>query len=412
MVRIGQAAKQFGISVDTINYYVEYGLLVPPRKGGQRDFDERTLSDLQRILELKELEFSLSEIHRILSLYRISHMASRQDSEDLRRIYEEKKEWCFREKQRFGDIAARLDAMIQNLDSHNDPAAGEIGVPVSMLDLLCCPRCDGTLGIYGANMTHKYIYSGELRCHCGYCATIENGIVLTPNKNTDVYDTPDINRDTYKNLPPHLISLFQKSYNWMLRQLERMDIADKVVLETHVNAWFFMHNHQQYLDPRGRYIIVDKYPETLLMYKQLIDQQGFANNILYIADSSTQLPLQTGCVDLNIDFFAVNEHYFYFNTLLMGDLRSYFAKDARTLGTYFYFSNGIRSMQRLLREYPTCSPKNFSLQSFEQEMQENGLRFLQRETVGYTTSSGDNIGFSFHCEGERMYLMPYLAASK
>ena len=42
-------------------------------------------------------------------------------------------------------------------------------------------------------------------------------------------------------------------------------------------------------------------------------------------------------------------------------------------------------------------------------MELGGFRVVEREDIGYTTSSGDNIGFSFHQEGERMYLMPYLA---
>ena len=114
-----------------------------------------------------------------------------------------------------------------------------------------------------------------IRDRCGYCASVQDGILLTPNENKDVYDTPDLDRKMYKDLPPSLISLFQHSYNWMVEKLQQMDLTDKVVMETYINAWFFMHNHLKYLDPRGKYIVVDKYPEMLSMYKSLIEPVSY-----------------------------------------------------------------------------------------------------------------------------------------
>lgn len=73
-MKIGQVAQRYGISRDNLYYYINYGLLVPPRMDKQYVFDDETLSDLERILELKELGFTLAEIHHILSLFRISDM--------------------------------------------------------------------------------------------------------------------------------------------------------------------------------------------------------------------------------------------------------------------------------------------------------------------------------------------------
>ena len=72
-MRIGEVVKKYGITKDTIHYYISYGLLVPPKKGTQYDFDNTAIKDLENILELKELSFSLSEIHKILSLTNISN---------------------------------------------------------------------------------------------------------------------------------------------------------------------------------------------------------------------------------------------------------------------------------------------------------------------------------------------------
>lgn len=407
-MRIGQVSKQYGISVDNLYYYINYGLLVPQRPGGQYVFDGQTLKDLELILELKEMNFSLKEIHRVLSLYRISGLAVSQDIEDLRAIYSKKLHQLREEKKRTEKSMENLQKKIADLSALLPDDRPEIGLPVRMLDHLCCPVCGSDFSLDDVRMDLKYIFSGSLSCSCGYTASIRDGILLTPNKNTDRYDTPDLQRKLYRDLPPSLISLFQRSYNWMLEKLDSLDLSGKVVLETYINAWFFLHNHQQYLDPRGQYIVVDKYPEMLQMYKTLMEKQGYGLDILFIADSSTRLPLKAGCVDLNIDYFAVNEHNFYHDTFLYDELAPYLAKDALLLGTYFYFDQGKRSMKNLLREYPTASPDNFDLNWFLSHM---GERILQQEDCGSTTSSGANIGFSFHHEGEKMYLRSYLARS-
>ncbi len=408
-MRIGQVSKLYGISTDNLYYYINYGLLVPQKPKGQYNFDRQTLKDLELILELREMKFSLKEIHMILSLYRVSSLAAQKDIEDLKEVYR-------RKIQEFNsDIAETeknirsLESKIKHLDALLPGKKSPVGLPLRMLDLLCCPICRKSFVIENASMNSRYIFEGRLTCECGYKAHIKDGILITPNRNTDVYDTPDLERKMYKDLPSSLISLFQNSYNWMTEKLSHMDLSQKVVIETYINAWFFMHNHQQYLDPSGRYIVVDKYPEMLFMYKKLMEQQGFDLDILFIADSSTCLPLKDRCIDLNIDYFAVNEHNFYHNSFLYDELAPYMKDNAKMLGTYFYFADGKKSMADLLREYPTCSPDNFSLTYFLSHMK--GM-ITDQEDCGFTTSSGSNIGFSFHHEGERMYLRSYLAENK
>lgn len=405
-MRIGQVSKKYSISKDNLYYYINYGLLVPKRKGSQYDFDAQTLDDLERILQLKEMKFSLKQIHNILSLYRISGLRDPKDAEDLKKIYMGQLKNLNTDRLKIDRQIGRLEKMITDIDSLNPRRLGFTGVPLSMMHCLCCPDCGSDFELSDVDMDQRYLYNAELKCSCGYQASIKKGILLTPNKNKDVYDTPDINRDMYKNLPPSLISLFQKSYNWMGERLQKINLKNKVVIETYVNAWCYMHNHQQNLDPEGKYIIVDKYPETLAMYKEIIEKQGCNPNILYIADSSTKLPLKKGIVDVCIDYFAVNEHNFYHESFLYDKLSAYFNDNTLLLGTYFYFDKGIQSIKNLIREYPTVSRNNFNLKYFTEKM---GNAIIEYEDCGYTESSGDNIGFSFHCDGEKMYLRSYLA---
>ena len=65
---IGDAARRAGISVRTLHHYDQIGLLHPSRVtgAGYRYYDEQALLRLEQILFLRELDFPLEEIARIL----------------------------------------------------------------------------------------------------------------------------------------------------------------------------------------------------------------------------------------------------------------------------------------------------------------------------------------------------------
>ncbi len=68
MLSIGETAKLFGINVRTLHFYDSIGLLKPSAltEVGYRQYDETSLNMLRRILILRELEFPLKEISKVL----------------------------------------------------------------------------------------------------------------------------------------------------------------------------------------------------------------------------------------------------------------------------------------------------------------------------------------------------------
>src|SRR5579862_1587357 len=65
---VKQVAAMSGVSVRTLHFYDETGLLKPARYGanGYRFYEEPQLLTLQQILFYRELGFELKEIERIL----------------------------------------------------------------------------------------------------------------------------------------------------------------------------------------------------------------------------------------------------------------------------------------------------------------------------------------------------------
>lgn len=68
-MKINEVAKRAGVTVRTLHYYDEIGLLKPREitEAGYRLYDDTTLETLQQILFFRELDFSLTDIKEIMT---------------------------------------------------------------------------------------------------------------------------------------------------------------------------------------------------------------------------------------------------------------------------------------------------------------------------------------------------------
>lgn len=73
---IGEVAKKLNISVRTLRYYDQIGLMKPSQKGenGKRLYSNQDLLTLEKITLLKKLNLSLSDIEKVLSKITIEQL--------------------------------------------------------------------------------------------------------------------------------------------------------------------------------------------------------------------------------------------------------------------------------------------------------------------------------------------------
>lgn len=69
-MQIGEVAEQTGLSLRTIRYYEEVGLVTPSARttGGFRLYSETDLGRLRLVRRMKPLEFSLEEMKDVLAV--------------------------------------------------------------------------------------------------------------------------------------------------------------------------------------------------------------------------------------------------------------------------------------------------------------------------------------------------------
>jgi DNA-binding transcriptional MerR regulator len=66
LLTIGEVAEQYGVTLRTLRFYEQKGLLAPARRGSARLYGPRELSRLAVILKGKTLGFTLQEIQAML----------------------------------------------------------------------------------------------------------------------------------------------------------------------------------------------------------------------------------------------------------------------------------------------------------------------------------------------------------
>ena len=80
IVNIGKAAKLSNLTVKTVRYYADIGLVRPLKNNstGYRDFSEDDLARLQFVAKARKFNFSIQECEELLSLYSDKNRSSKE----------------------------------------------------------------------------------------------------------------------------------------------------------------------------------------------------------------------------------------------------------------------------------------------------------------------------------------------
>ena len=77
-IRIGEMAKKHGVTLRTLRFYEDKGLLMPRREGSMRLYTRRDNARLKLILLGRKVGFSLREVKQMIDLYDPSGSNTRQ----------------------------------------------------------------------------------------------------------------------------------------------------------------------------------------------------------------------------------------------------------------------------------------------------------------------------------------------
>ncbi len=138
-MRIGELAREVGVSTDTVRFYERSGWLprATRRDNTYREYGDADVEHLRLLIDLRRLDVPLEDAARIAGWCHAGHCAD--STAELPRVI----------KQRRREIADRITGL-QALDARLAGLLGHLGRPLRSLAVLDGPCCEAAVAVVGA----------------------------------------------------------------------------------------------------------------------------------------------------------------------------------------------------------------------------------------------------------------------
>ncbi|KGR75644.1 MerR family transcriptional regulator [Ureibacillus sinduriensis] len=350
-MKIGKFGQVNNITVDTIRHYMDMGLLVPEKKGGQYYFDDNCQKDLEMIMEFKTMGFSLNEIKTVLIFKNLGMLAGYEENAYFQSLFNHKYEKIAEEIAKLSAANKKIKKKIEEYNEKPGHTKVPMGIDISYLSLLCCPKCGEPLTLENGTINRNQIIEGELACHCR-TYKVEAGILITGTLNDII---PISNADDYiseyiLNTDPFYLETLQKGLQTLKRKITGLNLESKVILEPGTGVGFLLRTIYDALPDSCIYIAVDHNIEKQKFLKGLLERTGIKKNILFICSDFSEIPIKKHSTDIIIDHAGTSNYSFEHTDFLLEILDEFIKKEAYLLGTYLAFKN-FSTTSKVLPQY-------------------------------------------------------------
>lgn len=332
-MKIGEFAKKNNITQDTIRHYIDLGLLVAEKQGSQYRFTEEDSGDLEEIVKLKQLDFSLTEIQEILCFYRLEG----EKSNDFRSFYlsllERKKEQVRLEQLKFQEIDGHLKKRIHELKMDKASIHRKIGFPISSTPLLQCPECRSALDINGGTIERNMLMEAEFQCECGYISYIEDGIYVDKAAVGKKKKIPP-KQDFLEAASPKYINFLYNGTSTLIDYIQNHGSQSGYIMELDNCVGRFLMQYIEFLPKSCTYILICHDKERISNMKNNIELQQEHSNIIFFCCELDRLPFAPASIDIIVDHWMSKTYAKTADRDLMDIVSPFLKQEGLLVGAY------------------------------------------------------------------------------
>lgn len=402
-MRIGKFSELNKLSIDAVRHYMDLGLIVPEKQGGQYFFDSKCQKDLEDIMDFKGLGFSLHEIKTLFLYKSFNRLAPDQEKLFYQSFLKEKHDKVEQQIKELSAVKQGLEDRLELLKSRVSGDISAAGIPIRSLDLFCCNRCKGSLVLYDAEVNRNQIMHGRLRCACGEEYGIGSGVLKVgePHDSTSVGFRNDFVSEYIHETDPAYLDNLYRGLEWSSRRFKLCDPGNKVLLELGTGIGFFLRNIYEELPEHSTYIAVDHSMEKLRLLKSLLEGSGCKGNLLFICADFLEIPVREGAVDILLDFSGTSNYSFEHEEFLLERTDRYIKKNAYLFGAYILFKS-FSSRSLIDRKYRD----HFRLEAVRKRILSLGYAPLDERTSDCMDRGGKYE--SYFVEGEKVFTWSFI----
>jgi DNA-binding transcriptional MerR regulator/SAM-dependent methyltransferase len=352
-MRIGEFAQKHNITQDTIRHYLDMGLLVTKKDGSHYRFSEADSKEIDKIIELKQLEFSLTQIQEILCFHRLAGTKTDEYRNYFLHTLETKKEEVIKEQHRYEEIKSHINKKIDELNTDEVNNNNKLGFPMSSMEIIQCPNCEGTLSIYDGIIEKNMIINANLRCRCDYNAIIENGIYIDEKsirkKMLNGKDMPS-KKEFLDAASPKFVNFFYDGMAMLIDNIREHGDGAKYIMELENCVGTFLMQYMRYLPSNSTYILIDNDKDRLAKLKNNIELHHKHSNFMFFCCDIDKLPIVNSSIDVIIDHWMTKNYAQSKNQFLLDIVSPLLKQNGLLVGAYPHFGIGSKNFHGIQPE--------------------------------------------------------------
>ncbi|NDI33284.1 MerR family transcriptional regulator [Chengkuizengella sediminis] len=411
-MKIGQFAKNNNVSIDTVRHYMEIGLIIPEKRTGQYQFDDKCNEDIQDIIYLKDLEFTLNEIKKIFQYKRLGKLSALQNNQYYKRLFEEKYEEIELKINQYQNAKQKLKNEIVRLHNSDDHKYQQIGIPFSALSLFECKKCSSELSISNGDIQYNQILNGTLHCECDEQYIIKDGILFSSDTVGDsnhlqkqdqvMNDFSHFLSEYIKETDDEFINNILKTIDITFKKLDLNDLKNKTMLHLGTGLGFSLRHIYDSLPNKTLYIAVDHDYQRHQVLKSILETYNIRKNILFICSDFLNIPIKNQSIDYLIDT-GTSTYNSNHESFLLKEIQHYLKSKSYLVGSYIYYSNfhvQNNTIEEPFRKY-------FQIENIKDEINKLNYDPIFNESIIYSDKTPGKYEINIF-EGEKVYSYMYI----
>ena len=398
-MRIGEFSKKNNISIETIRHYIDLELIIPYKNGGQYEFDDNSQRTLNKILELKSLGFTLNEVKSIL-IYEMLGKFTFDDNNLLENLFKLKEKEINKKIEELSDMEVRIKEKIKEINKKEYKDNVTIGIDINSLKYLSCISCGNDMYLQEGKIKNNKVMNGKLRCTCGEEYIIDSGILkVENNKISKENDYKNFVEEYLKESDKDYISNIRKGLEWSCKNLKKVELKNKVLLEIGIGFGFLLRNLYSMLE-NNIYIAIDNDINKLIYLKSLLEKVNLNNNIILICTDFKKIPIKDEVIDIFLDYAGSSNYWIEKNDFEINDILKYLKKDAYVLLSYIIFKK--ISMNNIIK---LENRKNFNIKYIKDQIKKYKFKLIDEISSDYLNKP--SVYENYFKENEEVYTYVY-----
>lgn len=354
-MKIGEFSRKFRVNKETIRYYTMNGLLTPLKETNHYNYNRECEKEMEDILLLKKMNFTINEIKLYLTCFRLSTRDALTTKDELIKLLCHKKNEINLKISEFESSKFKIEKKIEEIKQCYDEKNSDFkrnGVPLEFLNLLYCPKCKKKLIIKNGEIESNTLLSGQLMCNCGYKADISDGIIVFEGAELENLYEQKFEGAKYKKvlektedifnheemLPPEYLTVLTASLNWIHKMIAKEKLTNKVVLDFLTHSGILTNRLIDQLtekNERFMFIAIDPRLQLVENSKKLFYMREKKPPALFLCGSYEKMPLKRESVDYLYSCFGSQSYGIYNKEFKFKKILSYLKKGGKWFELFF-----------------------------------------------------------------------------